>query len=115
MTAYKAVPQNRRGRVLVIKKRFEFRLLNLPIPSRRKLNAANYEHIGLAFSTRIISWVDRIRTCGILAPKARGLPLADDPKLTELKGVEPSVEYAHTYYFPCLGGRVYLFCTLLHK
>ena len=30
-------------------------------------------------------WVDRIRTCGIPAPKAGGLPLADDPIILSLK------------------------------
>ena len=39
---------------------------------RPKKNAPEWEHF---------FWVDRIRTCGMTAPKAVGLPLADDPKM----------------------------------
>ena len=33
------------------------------------------------FRKLFLRWVDRIRTCGMTAPKAVGLPLADDPKM----------------------------------
>ena len=55
---------------------------------RPKKNAPEWEHF---------FWVDRIRTCGMTAPKAVGLPLADDPKMS-----------SSIYYFSRLGKYLFL-------